>query len=284
MSRNKDRLGLGDDTSPEQSDPTPAFMGKPGPLTFSTPTEFVELPSGGRFYPENHPLHNREELEIRHMTAKQEDILSSQTLLKKGLAIDRFLESVIVGNNINTLDLLVGDRSALLVAARITGYGEEYATEVTCPSCGERSRFTFDLSKHSLYKGGDELEEITWTDSGTFMTRLPGLKVNVEMRLLTGKDEQYLLKMSQNKKRKKLGETATTDQLRMTIVSVEGRSDPGSINALVEHLPAKDSRYLKEVFTKATPNIDLTQDFECSNCLHQQELEVPLTAEFFWPK
>lgn len=284
MSRNKDRLGLGDDTSPEQSDPTPAFMDRPGPLTFSTPTEFVELPSGGRFYPENHPLHNREELEIRHMTAKQEDILSSQTLLKKGLAIDRFLESVIVGNNINTLDLLVGDRSALLVAARITGYGEEYATEVTCPSCGERSRFTFDLSKHSLYKGGDELEQITWTDSGTFMTRLPALKVNVEMRLLTGKDEQYLLKMSQNKKRKKLGETATTDQLRMTIVSVEGRSDPGSINALVEHLPAKDSRYLKEVFAKATPNIDLTQNFECSNCLHQQELEVPLTAEFFWPK
>jgi len=284
LSRNKDRLGLGEDTSPEQSDPTPAFMGSSGPLTFSTPTEFVELPSGGRFYPENHPLHNREEIEIRHMTAKQEDILSSQTLLKKGLALDRFLESIIVGNNINTLDLLVGDRSALMVAARITGYGEEYTTEVTCPSCGEKSRFTFDLSKHSLHKGGDELEQITWTDSGTFMTRLPALKVNVEMRLLTGKDEQYLLKMSQNKKRKKLGETTTTDQLRMTIVSVEGRSDPGSINALVEHLPAKDSRYLKEIFTKATPNIDLTQEFECSHCLHQQELEVPLTAEFFWPK
>ena len=283
MARNKDRLGLGE--SPEQSDPVSALQASGGPLTFSTPTEFVELPSGGRHYPESHPLFGQETIEIKHMTAKQEDILSSKTLLKKGLALDRFMQSVIVDSKINVQDLLVGDRNAILIAARATGYGEEYTTQITCPSCGETSRFTFDLSQKSTIKGGDELEnEITWTNNNTFVVKLPVLNVNVGLRLLTGKDEQYLTKLSQNKRQGQLGDTSFTDQLKMTIASVNGREEQATINSLVNNLPAKDSRYLRTVYGRTVPNVDLRQWFECSNCFHQEEVEVPLTAEFFWPK
>lgn len=283
MARNKDRLGMDDGPSP--SSPVGAFQNSGGPLTFSTPTEFVELPSGGRFYPESHPLHNQGTIEIRHMTAKEEDILSSKTLLKKGLALDRFMQSVIVDNQVNVQDLLVGDRNAILIAARITGYGEEYTTQVVCPSCSQTSRFTFSLEPKSTDKGGDELaEQITWTKNGTFITRLPFLDVDVEMRLLTGKDEQYLSKLIKNKKAGNLADSSLTDQLRMTIASVNGRTDQTTINSLVNHLPAKDSRHLRTVYASAVPNVDMTQHFECSHCFHEDEVEVPLSAEFFWPK
>jgi len=117
---NEDRVGAaGSDTSA----PTPDLVNEKSPLTFTTPTEFVELPTRGRFYPEDHPLHNVEEIEIRFMTAKDEDILSSKTLLKKGVAIDRLLQNVIVDKRINVGDLFVGDKNALIVASRITGYG-----------------------------------------------------------------------------------------------------------------------------------------------------------------
>lgn len=283
MSRNKDRLGL--DEGPNHSDPVAAFadVGR-GPLTFSTPTEFVELPTGGRFYPENHPLFGQQTVEIKHMTAREEDILSSKTLLKKGLALDRFMQSVLVDSNINVQDLYVGDRNAILIAARITGYGEEYTTQVVCPSCYQTSKYTFNLEEKSTNKGGDELENITWTQNATFVTKLPALGVDVELRLLTGKDESYLTKMSQNKKKGNIAETSLTDQLKMTIVSVNGRTDQATINSLVNNLPAKDSRHLRTVYAQTTPNVDLKQHFECSHCSHEAEVEVPLTAEFFWPK
>ena len=282
MSRNKDRLGL--DSGPMSSDAVPAFQATGGPLTFSTPTEFVELPSEGKYYNENHPLHGQSVIEIRHMTAKEEDILSSKTLLKKGLALDRFMQSVIVDKSINVQDLLVGDRNAILIAARATGYGEEYETQVVCPACKQSSRFTFDLGQKSLNKGGDELENITWTDRNTFVTKLPVFGVDVELRMLTGKDEQYLAQLSQNKKNKNLVNTTLTDQLRMTIVSVNGRTEQATINSLIDNLPAKDSKHLRTVYAKASPNIDLSQKFECSHCFHEDVVEVPLTAEFFWPK
>jgi len=282
LARNKDRLGL--DNSPEHDSPAAAFQNPGGPLTFSTPTEFVELPSGGKFYPEGHPLFGQETIEIRHMTAKEEDILSSRTLLKKGLALDRFMQSVVVDKSINVQDLLVGDRNAILIAARETGYGEEYETQVVCPSCSQSSRYTFDLGQKSINKGGDELENIAWTNNGTFITKLPVLDVDVEMRLLTGKDESYLTRLNQNKKKGNLADTFLTDQLKMTIASVSGRTDPATINSLVNHLPAKDSRHLRKIYAQAVPNVSMAQTFECSHCNHEGVVEVPLNAEFFYPK
>merc|ERR1712072_741327 len=99
-------------------------------------TEFVELPSGGQFYHKNHPLYKKEVVEIRYMTARDEDVLTSPTLLRKGLALDKFIQGIIVDQNVKVDDLLIADKSAIMIAARTTGYGPEYTIKVRCPECG----------------------------------------------------------------------------------------------------------------------------------------------------
>ena len=137
---NEERFGAHGDAG---SDPVAAM---PNPLDFVSPTEHVELPSRGRGYPQGHPLHNQETIEIKYMTAKEEDILSSQSLIRKGLAIDRMLQSVLINKDVQVKDLLIGDKNALTVAARVTGYGADYVTTVTCPACSTEQEFDFDLT------------------------------------------------------------------------------------------------------------------------------------------
>ena len=113
--------------NPDQGSPAVAAGGTSGDLfSFVTPTTFVDLPSKGRFYGEAHPLHQSDTIEIRHMTAKEEDILTSEALLKKGIAVDRMLQSVVVDKRIKVRDLLVGDKNAMIIASRITGFGPQY--------------------------------------------------------------------------------------------------------------------------------------------------------------
>ena len=134
MSRNKQRIGA---SQPDTSSPPPSVMQEGGSgFSFVVPTEFVELPTGGRFYGEGHPLHGQDSIEIKQMTAKEEDMLTSRTLLKKGVALDRVIQSLIVDKRIDPDSLLVGDRNAIIVAMRVSGYGGEYNTTVACPACG----------------------------------------------------------------------------------------------------------------------------------------------------
>lgn len=285
MSRNKDRLGQRSKATSSDPVPSPGFGGPDGPLIFETPSEFVDLPTRGVFYPPDHPLHNKEQVEIKHMTAKEEDILASKALLKKGLAIDRFLQSVIKDHNINVADLYVGDRNAILIAARITGYGEEYTTQVTCPNCMTVTKFSFDLGEQVLAEGALSSDSgIKITERGTILLTLPGLKVDVELRMLTGKTESYLTRLAISKKGKDRVDSSLTDMLKTIIVSVNGRTDSTTIESLVNHLPARDSKLIRDTYAKAVPNISLKQRFECSSCSLEDEMEVPLNAEFFWPK
>jgi hypothetical protein len=143
--------------APQPDAPTPPISEASDLFAFVNPTEFVELPSKGLFYPEGHPLHNQAVIEIKHMTAKEEDILTSEALLRNELAIDRLLESVIINNNIKVGDLLLGDKSAILIATRITGFGPFYDVSAPCPSCGKESDYTFDLNE--LKPRGNELPE-----------------------------------------------------------------------------------------------------------------------------
>jgi hypothetical protein len=281
---NQDRVGTKPNTDPPPVIDVASEQSSPS-LSFSTPTEFVELPSGGRYYAEGHPLHGVENVEIKFMTAKDEDILSSKNLIKQGVVIDRLLSNVIVDKRINPDDMLIGDKNALIVAARITGYGEEYNTNVNCPVCGMASKFSTNLQDVEPSKGGAAaVEGVEETEKGTFLFTLPRSKAEVEVRLLTGTDEKKLQQLSQKKKKYDLGETTFTDQLRTMIVSVNGNNDMNLITSLVENMPALDSRHLREVFRKITPNIDMTQVFECQNCGHSGDMEVPFTADFFWPR
>lgn len=263
-------------------EPIPASTGAvsapSNPFDFALPTELVELPTKGRFYSKDHPLHGKETVEIKHMTTKEEDILTSRTLVKKGIAVDRMLESILVNRSIDIDSLFIGDKNALLVAARITGYGAEYDSTVVCPVCEEKVRYKFNLltNQNTIPEGYE------YSENGNFFIELPSPKVTVECKLLTSKDEKLLVSQIELRKKNKLPETLTSDLFKLYVVSVNGK--PEYVNKLIEAMPAKTSVFLKEEYRKRVPNIDLTQKFVCPECDCEADVEVPLTAEFFWFK
>ena len=272
MSRNQDRLG-----GVQQPDTSPPPQQGGGGFSFVVPTEFVDLPSQGRFYAQGHPLHGKDSIEIKQMTAKEEDILTSRTLLKKGVALEKLIESLIVDKSIRPSSLLVGDRNAIIIAARVSGYGNDYTTNVECPSCGTKQQYEFDLNDAHI-QHGNVSDDIGITDygDGTIGCILPRTQAEVRARLLTGKEEVALTN-------KKNTEGLISKQLRSIVVSVNGDSSPQAINYLIENMPSRDSRHLRTIIRHATPDVDLTQQFSCTECGHEQEMEVPLTADFFWP-
>ena len=293
MSRNNsDRLGAESEKHLQGADAPVSNMNtdagtRGDPLSFSIPTEHVELPSGGRYYPEDHILHNAETVEIKYMTAKEEDILTSPSLLKKGLTIDRLLRNIVLEKGIDPQNLLSGDRNAIIIAARTTGYGEEYNAKITCPSCYTSTEWNVNLNDLLVTPGGVEAAEgyeVSENDDATFNIQLPKTGVVVTARLFTGKEEKSLTSAIQKRKKHKLEENTLTQQLRTMIVAVNGSTSIADIENFINFVPAFDSRYLRTAYGKLMPNVDMTHDFECNNCSFEGQLEVPLTAEFFWPK
>ena len=216
MRNNLDRLGL------ENNKPQDDNASTTSTLSFVVPTEIVDLPSKGFYYPEGHPLHGKDTIEIRFMTAKDEDTLTNQSLLKKGLALEKVLQDIIVDKSILLDDVLIGDKNAIIVAARKSAYGAEYETKVTCPSCGKVQQHLFDLNECSVTELVDlsilEEQEIKMTEWGTFLVSLPVSKLVVELKLLTSKDETFLAKkIREAQQNKKEIDSVLSTQLRMMI-------------------------------------------------------------------
>ena len=268
-----------------------------GQLNFVVPTEFVELPTAGRYYPEGHPLCGAETIEIKYMTAKDEDILTPRALLKKGVAINRFLQNIIVDKRVKVDDLLTGDKNAILVSARISGYGEEYKTKTTCPACATAQEYEFSLSEgvstgfDTEYFAAEEYSDaVTRNEDNTFNIVLPKSEVTVTVRLMNGRDETALADSMRKANAKTtrtnlLGhDTQMTDQMRTYITAVNGSSLMQHVHGFVNAMPAADSRFLRTAYQALMPNHDLRQHFECVECGYSQEMEVPFTADFFWPK
>lgn len=278
MSRrnNLERLG-----APQPDAPAPPTSEATDLFSFVNPTEFVELPSKGLFYPEGHPLHNQSVIEIKHMTAKEEDILTSETLLKQGLAIDRLVRSVIVDRSINPDTLLVGDKNAVLVAARMTGFGPFYEVGITCPSCGSQNEASVNLAE--LEVKNSDTSELQRVGNG-YLIQLPVTKIEVVFRLLVSKDEAIITKILEQRKKKRQVESMSTLLLSSLIYSANGVTDRDQIESLVEKLPLRDSRFIRDTYDRIKPDIDMTLDFECSSCSHGGKVGMPLTAEFFWPR
>jgi hypothetical protein len=284
MRDNEDRLGpLVSADAPVQH--MPVNTTQASPLGFVVPTEFVELPSRGKFYPDGHPLKDKDKIEIKFMTAKEEDILTSRALIKKGVAIDKMLESLILDKNIKVESLLLGDKNALVVAARISGYGASYKTGVTCPNCGTSCKHEFDLEKLNIhYCENFEEYGVTKTGSSTFKLQLPKTRSEVEVRLLTSKDENDIVESSEKRKKLNLPEESSTSQMKAYVVSINGNSDKAFLKQAIENMPALDAKTLRLVYREISPNVDMKQQFVCSTCSFEQEMEVPFTVDFFWPK
>jgi len=252
-------------------------------LSFVSPTEHVKLPSKGKFYSEGHPLKDKEDIEIRYMTAKEEDILTSKSLLRKGIAVDRMLESLIVDKSIKLDDLVLGDKNALILATRITGYGPKYETTVTCPQCSEKVRNVFNLDE-ILNKEPVVKEDIVETNRGTFILTLPRSKVETEIKPLFGKDEKILSNTQEMRAKNKLPEALSTSQIKMFVVAISGQSDRNIVDKFIDQMPASDSKFLRNSYRDLVPDVDMKQIFSCSKCDFSQEIEVPLSVEFFWPR
>jgi hypothetical protein len=254
-------------------------------FSFVIPTDFVALPSEGRFYPQEHPLRNQDVVEIKFMTAKEEDILTSQALLTKGIALERLVESVLVDKEVPASSLLVGDKNAILVATRITGYGSEYETQVTCPSCEKISPYKFDLGEIKSTPLITNTDVAELTDAGTYIiTGLTQTEAEVEVRMLTGDDDKKLMNRLETNRKHNLGLPPLLEQMKSFIVSVNDNSNEMYLDSFLHNLPAMDARHLRKTYAALTPAIDMTQQYACDSCLHEARLEVPLTADFFWPE
>ena len=252
------------------------------PMDFVMPTEFITLPSQGK-YPENHPLHGKDTLEIRYMTAKDEDILTNRSLLKSGLALDRLIQNLIVDKSIDHRSLLAGDRNAIMIHARASAYGSDYKTKVQCPACGEISKFQFDLSDFETYYG-DKIEEAEIIDNkdGTFSCTLPLSGIITKFKLLTGYDEIAIAQAS-TKNKKALENDSITTQMKLCVIDFNGYNDEKTINYCINNMLATDSKFLRGCLTLVTPDVIMQQDFTCRHCEHQEVVGVPFGTEFFWP-
>ena len=283
---NADRLGAPHPDAPEIPD-TLFEDQKPDPLSFITPTEFVPLPSEGLFYTPGHPLSGQDSVEIKFMTAKEEDLLTSRSLIEKGIVLDRLIDSLLVNRQTRSRVLLDCDRNAILIQARASGYGYGYKTTIACRNCGQQDSYEYDLNE-ALIKGprtADELTELSVAvlEDGTFNVQIPNSPVEVQFRLLTGHDEKAMMDNAERRRKKKLPERNVTDMLNYMIVSVMGHEDRETIAKYVDSLPMRDSRFLRKAYESVSPSIELRKEFVCVNCDHTDDITFPFTTDFFWP-
>lgn len=237
---------------------------------FTLPTETVELPSKGLLYPEGSEL-AKGTVEIKYMTAKEEDILTNQSYIKNGTVLDKLLKSVIV-SKITFDDLLIGDKNAIMVAARILGYGADYKFDYL----GEE--YTVDLSQ---LENKEIKEELFTSRTNEFSFTLPHSKNKVTFKLLTHKDEQNINRELEGlKKINKDSSPELSTRMKYLITSVEGSRETKDIREFVDnYLLAKDSRALREYIKEVQPDVDLTFFPDGSS----DRVPVSIGINFFWP-
>ena len=237
---------------------------------FKLPTETIELPSKGLLYPEDSEL-AKGTIEIKYMTAKEEDILTNQSYIKSGTVLDKLIKSLIV-SKINYDDLLIGDKNAIMVAARVLGYGSDYTFEYN----GEPQ--TVDLS---LIENKPLKEELFKNKVNEFTFTLPKSKNTITFKLLTHKDEQDISRELEGlKKINKDTSPELSTRLKYIITSVEEKRDKKDIRDFVDnYFLAQDSRALREYIREIQPDVDLTF-FPDGN---SDRINIPIGINFFWP-
>ena len=241
------------------------------------PTEVIDLPSGGKVYSKDSPLAEGK-LELKYMTTREEDILMSQNLIKQGVVIDKLLDSLIVTKGVNQQDLILGDKNAVLVAARILAYGPEYTVEVTNPNNLEQKiEHTFNLTD---CKFKDPSDDVDYSDN-LFDFETPIGKNKVKFKLLTGKEEALIEKDLEQAQKVGYNSDVST-RLRHTIIEVDGDNKVETISSLSQNMLARDSRALRSYIQEISPDIDMTSEIEIGG--ETVSVSIPLTVTFFWPQ
>jgi hypothetical protein len=245
------------------------------------PVESVPLPSAGLIYPADSPLSGRETVDIRAMTAKEEDILTSRALIKKGTVITELLKSCLVDKNIDPDSLISGDRNAIMTAVRITGYGSDYTVDIDCPACSEKSKQNFKLTELGIKRLEIEPVEI---GKNLFEFKLPVSGKTIRFKFLTGKDEQEITVTAERKRKQgQQSDNLITQKLMYSVVAVDGTTDKVKVQSFIRNMPARDSLSLRKFMDANEPGIDMKSWIECPNCDESSEVRLPLGVSFFWP-
>lgn len=250
------------------------------------PASTVPLPSSGRVYPKGHPFSGMDAVEIRGMTAREEDILTNQALLKRGIVISELIKSCLVDGRVDPSSLLNGDRNALVVAIRVTGYGQEYDAEIECSECGTKTNQTFDLAEMPIRR---LMIDPVAEGQNLFEYVLPFSKKRVQFKFLTGKDEEEIVTIQDRQRKLSMATSAAgtaivTTNLLYSIVSVDGVTDRQKITGFVRNvMPARDSLALRTYIRENEPGILMKQDVTCGNCGRTEEVSMPLGVKFLWP-
>lgn len=246
------------------------------------PTEVISLPSKGLLYPEDSPLRSGT-IELKYMTAAEEDILTTQSLIKQGVVLDKLFQALIV-TPIKYNDLIGADKDAIMIAARILGYGKMYDATCTCPECDKESKTSFDLN--TLKEKEFDIQKAEMINANEFKFILPASNREVIFKLLTHGDEKKIqLELENLKKTNKSGISKDlTTRLKYIIISVDGNSDKKYISEFVDNeLFAQDSRALREHIKTISPGVDFNVDFTCQECFFEGKLNLPVGVDFFWP-
>jgi len=241
------------------------------------PTEVIDLPSGGKLYEKDSPLAEGK-LELKYMTTREEDILMSENLITQGVVIDKLLDSLIVTQGVKQEQLVLGDKNAVLVAARILAYGPHYTCEVANPNNLEQKiEHTFDLTECPFKEAVDDVDY----SGNSFDFETPVGKNKIKFKLLTGVEEKLIEKDLEQSKKVGYNSEITT-RLRYTITEVDGDNKPETISVFSQNMLARDSMALRNYITEISPDIDLTSEIQIGG--EAVSVSIPLTVEFFWPK
>ena len=243
------------------------------------PTEEVNLPSKGYFYPKENPLSSGK-VEMKYMTAREEDILTSPNLLRQGIAIDRLLESLIVDKDVNIGDMILGDKNALLVAARKLAYGKEYKFDHIGED-GNAQTATIDLTT----LGDKEVDFKNFTKGkNEFSFTLPNAKREVTFKILTHGDDKLI--DAEARKLEKVSSQLVktiTSRMKRVITSIDGNSEQAAVSNFVDNeFLSMDSLELRKHMVQITPDVNLTTTAKFDDG-REEEVAVEITAQFFWP-
>ena len=248
---------------------------------YGFPTEVLSLPSKGLLYPEDSPLRSGT-IDVKYMTAKEEDILTSQNLITQGVVIERLLQSVIATPGVKLDDLLIGDKNALMVGTRVLGYGQNYDVMIMDPETGDEVETVIDLSKLDHKK----IDESLLTNGNNFEYELPNSKRKIGFKLLTHKDEMEINEIlkSLEKAEKITGVSSeVTTRLKYQITSIDENTEQKTIDNFVDNeFLAIDAREYRKYVQTITPDIDLTFNYTSGNG-NTSQVGIPLGIDFFWP-
>lgn len=249
---------------------------------YAFPTEVLALPSKGLLYPKDHPLSSGQ-IDVKYMTAKEEDILTSSNLIDKGIVIDRLLESVIADPKVKLDDMLIGDKNALMLGTRVLGYGKEYVVEIEDPDTTLKVEFNIDLTKLESKKIDDKIFK---SGENKFSFELPNSKANIEFKLLTHSDEkkieQHIKALSKITKATGVSSELTT-RLKNTIISVDGETDFNTISDFVDNrFLSLDTKEFRKYVAGITPDIIFEAEYE-SQIGELHTVTIPIGVGFFWP-